>query len=42
MYKMFDGSVVAIAFQSAFYLEMHQNNIFFIFKKVIFEISALK
>jgi hypothetical protein len=39
MYKMFDGSVVAIAFQSAFYLEMHQNNIFFILKK-LFLISA--
>jgi hypothetical protein len=37
---MFDGSVVAIAFQSAFYLEMHQNNIFFYFKKIIFDISA--
>jgi hypothetical protein len=31
--------VVAIAFQSAFYLEMHQNNIFFILKK-LFLISA--
>jgi hypothetical protein len=35
---MFGGSVVAVAFQNAFYLEMHQN-IFFIFKK-IFLISA--
>jgi len=31
MYKIFGESVVEIAFQSAFYLEMHQNNIFFIF-----------
>jgi hypothetical protein len=26
--KMFGSCVVAIAFQSAFYLEMHENNIF--------------
>jgi hypothetical protein len=26
--------MVAVAFQSAFYLEMHQNNFFFIFKKL--------
>jgi hypothetical protein len=36
---MFGRSVVAVAFQSVFYLEMHQNNIFFIFKK-LFLISA--
>jgi hypothetical protein len=30
-----------VAFQSVFYTEMHQNN-FFIFKKIIFEISASK
>jgi hypothetical protein len=30
MYKIFGGNMVAAAFQSAFYLEMHQN-IFFIF-----------
>jgi hypothetical protein len=35
MYKIFDGSVVVVVFQSAFYLEIHQNNIFFIFKKLI-------
>ena len=27
MYKMFGGSVVAVAFQSVFYLKMHQNNL---------------
>jgi len=37
MHKIFGGCVVA--FQSAFYLEIHQNNIFFIFKK-LFLISA--
>ena len=31
--------MVAVAFQSVFYLEMHQNNIFFILKK-LFLISA--
>jgi hypothetical protein len=36
---MFGRSVVAVAFQSVFYLEMHQNNIFFILKK-LFLISA--
>jgi len=39
MYKIFGGSVIAVAFQIAFYLEMYQNNIFFIFKK-LFLISA--
>jgi hypothetical protein len=33
---MFDGSVVAITFQSVFYLKMHQNNIFFLFLKNYF------
>jgi hypothetical protein len=28
------GSVVAVAFQNVFRAEMHQNNIFFIFKKL--------
>jgi hypothetical protein len=37
--KLVFGSVVAVAFQSAFYLEMHQNN-FFYFLKIIFDISA--
>jgi DNA integrity scanning protein DisA with diadenylate cyclase activity len=32
MYKIFGESVVTIAFQSVFYLEMHQNNIFLYFK----------
>jgi hypothetical protein len=36
------GSVVVIAFQNAFRLEMHQNDFFFIFKKNIFEISTSK
>jgi len=36
---MFGGCVVAVAFQSVFYLKMHQNNIFFILKK-LFLISA--
>jgi hypothetical protein len=38
---MFGGSVVAVAFQSVFYLKMHQNNIFFL-KKIIFNISVSK
>jgi len=33
--------VIAVAFQSAFRAEMHQNDIF-LFLKIIFEISALK
>jgi len=32
MYKMFGESVVAVVFQSAFYLEMHQNYFFLFFK----------
>jgi hypothetical protein len=34
--------VVAVAFQSAFHLEMYQNNIYFYFKKIIFDIGASK
>jgi len=34
--------VVAVVFESNFYLEMYQNNIFFYFLKIIFEINALK
>jgi hypothetical protein len=34
-------SVVAVAFQSSFYLEIYQNNIFY-FLKIIFDISASK
>jgi hypothetical protein len=34
------GSVVAVAFESVFYSEMYQNNIFL--KKIISDISALK
>jgi hypothetical protein len=33
--------MVVVAFQSAFYLEMHQNNIFYFFK-FIFHINTLK
>jgi hypothetical protein len=36
----FFKSVVVIAFQSIFHSEIHQNNIFFHFKKIIFDISA--
>jgi hypothetical protein len=36
------GSLVAVAFQSAFQLEMYQNNIFFYFLKINFDISASK
>ena len=35
-------SAIAIAFQSAYRAEIHQNNIFFIFFKIIFEISTSK
>jgi hypothetical protein len=35
------GIVVAVVFQSAFYLRMHQNNIFFK-KKFIFDIGTSK
>jgi hypothetical protein len=34
--------MVAVAVQSAFRLEMHQNDIFFYFLKIIFEISTSK
>jgi hypothetical protein len=34
--------MVAVAFESVFRAEMHQNDVFFIFKKIIFEISASK
>ena len=32
MYKMFGSCVVVVAFQSVFYLEMHQNNFCIFFK----------
>jgi len=35
------GSVVAVAFQSVFYTEIYQNNIFY-FLKIIFNIIILK
>jgi len=31
--------VVAVAFQSVFYAEMHQNYIFFIFKKLFLKLT---
>jgi hypothetical protein len=34
-------SMVAVAFQSSFHLEIYQNNIFY-FLKIIFDISASK
>jgi hypothetical protein len=36
------GSVVAVAFQIAFRVEIHANDIFFIFLKIIFNISTSK
>jgi hypothetical protein len=39
---MFIGSVVAVPFQNVFYLKMYQNNIFFYFLKIIFDISTSK
>jgi hypothetical protein len=36
------GSVVAIVFQNVFYSEIYQNNIFFYFLKIIFNINASK
>jgi hypothetical protein len=33
------GSVVAVVFQSVFYLKINQDN-FFLFLKIIFDISA--
>ena len=42
IHKMFGfvfGSVVAVVFQSAFYLKIYQNN-FFNFLKINFDISA--
>jgi len=35
-------SVVAVVFQSVFHSEMHQNEVFFYFLKIIFEISISK
>jgi hypothetical protein len=35
------GNVVAVAFQSIFYIEMYQNN-FFYFLKIIFDIDGSK
>jgi hypothetical protein len=33
---------IVVVVQSVFCLEMHQNNIFFIFKKIIFDINTLQ
>jgi hypothetical protein len=35
-------SVVMVAFQNIFHIEMHQKDIFFYFLKIIFEISTSK
>jgi hypothetical protein len=35
-------SVIAVIFQSAFHLEMHQNDVFFYFKKISLEIGTSK
>jgi hypothetical protein len=35
-------SIVTVIFQSVFFLEMHQNNIFFYFLKITFDINASK
>jgi hypothetical protein len=35
-------NVIAVAFQSVFYLKIYQNNIIFYFLKVIFDISVSK
>jgi hypothetical protein len=40
--KMVFENVVTVAFQSIFRSEMHQNNIFFYFLKIIFDISISK
>jgi hypothetical protein len=34
MYKIFGSCVIAVAFQSVFYLKMHKNNIFLFLKKL--------
>jgi hypothetical protein len=36
------GSVDMVVFQSVFCVEIHQNDIFFYFLKIIFDISASK
>jgi hypothetical protein len=33
---MFGASVIAVTFQNVFYLEMYQNNIYFLFLKKYF------
>jgi hypothetical protein len=35
-------SVVVVGFQSIYHLKMYQNDVFFIFLKIIFDISASK
>ena len=39
---MLFGSVVAVAFQIAFCVEKHVNNIFFYFLKIFFDINTSK
>jgi hypothetical protein len=36
------GSIVEVVFQSAFRLEMHQNNVFLKKRKIIFDINTSK
>jgi len=36
------GNVVTLAFQNVFHAEMHQNDVFFIFKKLSLEIKTSK
>jgi len=36
------GSVVAVAFQIAFRVKIHTNDVFFYFLKIIFDISTSK
>jgi hypothetical protein len=42
MYKIFGKNMVVVVFQNVFYLKMHQNNIFFYFLKIIFDINVSK
>jgi len=42
IYKIFGENMVAVAFQSVFYLEMHQNNIYFLFFKNYFWYQRIK
>ena len=41
-FKCLFGSLVAVAFQNVFHVEMYQNNIYFLFFKFIFKINTSK